>query len=269
MIHSIQSFINVKGSRLHYEEAGSGSPIVLIHGFSADSRVWDFQFEAFAQQYHVIRLDLRGHGISDAPDGQAYSYADDLNALLEHLQIPQASIVGQSMGGGIAIDFALAYPHKTSSLVLVDSTLDGYEWSEDWNQSWLPIYRQFGTAGASAATPLLAAHPLFTPGFRQPVVKDRLTKIMSEYSGWHLLHDDPIIENDPPAIQRLGQIHAPALVLVGELSLPDFHSISAILAQEIPNARKVVLEDVGYVAPMEAPEQFNQLVLSFLNNPTP
>jgi len=266
MIHSIQAYVDVSEGRLYVEQAGSGNPIVFIHGFGADSRVWDCQFEAFARRNHVIRIDLRGHGMSDVPDGKAYSYAEDLNRLLEQLHIPQACIIGQSLGGGIALEFALAYPQKTSSLVLVDSTLDGYTWSTEWTESWTPIYREFAIAGANAALPKLLAHPLFAPGFRQSALKARLSDILAGYSGWHILNEDPVIESDPPAIQLLEKIQAPTLILVGELDLPDFHAISDILEKKIPNAQKVELDDVGHVLPMEAPEACNRIILNFLES---
>jgi len=261
----MQAIADVSGTRLYYEMAGSGSPVVFIHGFGSDSRVWDSQFKAFAEQHLVIRYDFRGHGKSAVPSGDAYSHADDLNALLEHLNIPQASVIGHSLGGGIALDFALAYPEKTSCIVLADPTVDGYQWYE-WNESWMPIFKEYATSGASTSLPMLLAHPLFAPGFRQNGVKARLTEILSGYSGWHIINTDPVIAGDPPAIQRLDQIQAPVLILIGILDLPDFHAIGTILLEKIPNAQKIEFADTGHVLPMEAPEKFNEIVLSFLES---
>jgi pimeloyl-ACP methyl ester carboxylesterase len=263
---AIQTFADVGGTRLYYETAGSGSPLVFIHGFGSDSRVWEAQFEPFAQQYLAIRYDIRGHGKSALPGGEPYSHTADLKALLDHLNVPQATIIGQSMGGEIAIDFALTYPEKTASLVLVDSTIGGYAWSEEWADSWIPIYQEFATSGASAALPLLIAHPLFAPGFRQPAVKAHLGKILSEYSGWHILNSDPVIDNQPPAIECLERIQAQTLILVGQLDLPDFHAMSDLLAQKIPQSRKIEFAGAGHVLPMEEPEKFNGIVLSFLRS---
>jgi pimeloyl-ACP methyl ester carboxylesterase len=91
--------------------------------------MWDDQFEAFAQHYRVVRYDARGFGKSAQPGSEKYLHAADLMALLERLEIDRAAILGLSMGGGIAIDFALTYPEATRALVLVDSTLGGYRWS--------------------------------------------------------------------------------------------------------------------------------------------
>lgn len=100
-------FAAVNGIRLYYEVAGSGRPLVLIHGMSLDTRMWDDQFEPLAQHYRVVRYDARGFGKSALQTGRSYAHTDDLKALLEYLDIEHAFIVGLSMGGGIAIDFAL------------------------------------------------------------------------------------------------------------------------------------------------------------------
>src|SRR5689334_19941744 len=110
----------VNHTRLYYEVAGSGPPLVLIHGFDLDTRMWDDQFEVFAQHYRVVRYDVRGFGKSARPT-EPYAHEEDLKALLDYLGIAQAHIVGMSMGGGIAIDFTLTYPEMTRTLILVDS----------------------------------------------------------------------------------------------------------------------------------------------------
>jgi 3-oxoadipate enol-lactonase len=260
----IQGFAEVNGTRLYYETAGSGNPVVLIHGFGSDSRVWDAQFKAFSEQYLVLRYDIRGHGKSAVPSNEPYTHAADLNALLKHLNLPQAHIIGQSLGGEIALDFALACPEKTASLILADASLGGYQWSQAWGESWTPIFTTLATSGPSVSLPPLLAHPMFAPGFRQPSMKARLAEIFSDYSSWHITNTDPVIVNDPPTIQRLDQIRAHTLILIGELDLPDFHAISNLLSEKIPNAQKIIFNDIGHVLPMEAPEQFNKTVLGFL-----
>jgi pimeloyl-ACP methyl ester carboxylesterase len=123
-------FAELNGTRLYYEVAGSGAALAFVHGFSLDTRMWDDQFEAFAERYRVVRYDARGFGKSALPGSEKYMHAADLKALLEQLGIDRASVVGLSMGGGIAIDFALTYPEATRALVLVDSTLGGFRSGE-------------------------------------------------------------------------------------------------------------------------------------------
>ncbi len=89
-----QGIAEVNGTGLYYEIAGSGYPLVLIHGFGLDTRMWDDQFEAFARHYRVVRYDMRGYGKSVPPTDESYSQTDDLKALLEHLRIDRAHVFG-------------------------------------------------------------------------------------------------------------------------------------------------------------------------------
>src|SRR5271166_5735592 len=119
-------FAPVGGTRLFYEVKGMGPALVLIHGGQMDSRMWDDQFALLAKQFTVIRYDVRGYGGSFQPD-QLYSDTDDLAGLLDYLKVKNAHIVGLSLGGRIAIDFALVHPKRVKSLTLAGPGLAGYE----------------------------------------------------------------------------------------------------------------------------------------------
>ena len=257
-------FAAVNGTQLYYEVAGNGDPLVLIHGFSLDRRMWDAQFEVFARQYRVVRYDARGFGKSAVPDGAPYVHADDLKALLGHLQIARAHIVGLSMGGEIATEFALAYPDSVASLVVVDSALDGYRWSQEWDNAITPIWTMGRAGDVAAAKQLWLDHPLFAPARENPAVGVLLAQMVADYSGWHWLNRNPPREKATSALQRLEHIKAPTLVVLGERDLPDFHVIADTLHQRIPNASKVVIPRVGHMSPMENPQTFNTVVLDFL-----
>lgn len=259
-----QGFAELNGTRLYYEVAGTGAPVALIHGFSLDTRMWDDQFGPFAEQYRVIRYDARGFGRSASVGDAPYTHAADLAALLDHLAIPRAAIIGLSMGGGIAVNFALAYPTMTSALIPVDATIGGHAWSEGWNARWQSLVQTARTISTHAANERWLAHPLFAPANERSAVAARLRRMVGGYSGWHWANRDPQRGLDPPATERLREITAPTFVLLGERDLPDFHTIAETLAQRIPGARKVVLPGVGHMANMEAPERFNREVLGFL-----
>jgi 3-oxoadipate enol-lactonase len=259
-----QGLAEVNRTRLHYEVAGTGDSVVCIHGLGSDLRVWDAQFPVFAQHYRVLRYDIRGHGKSTLPTSAPYAHAEDLKALLDHCGISRAHVIGQSMGGEIAINFALAYQERVRSLVLVDSGLGGYQWSDEWNASWMPVFAATGTKGKEGVLELALRHPLLVAAMENPEVAPKLTQILSEYSAWHFLNADPVQHPEPPAAQRLNQIRVPTLIMVGEHDLPDFHAIAAILQQHIPNATRLDVVGVGHVVPMEAPERLNEIVLGFL-----
>src|SRR5262245_48758389 len=106
-----RGFAPVAGTRLFYEVKGAGPAVVLIHGGQLDSRMWDDQFDALAKGFTVIRYDVRGYGGSFQPD-RPYSDADDLAGLLDYLETQKVHVVGLSLGGRIAVDFAVAHPKR-------------------------------------------------------------------------------------------------------------------------------------------------------------
>ena len=116
--------VNVGGASLYYEAAGAGSPIVLLHGLDLDHRMWDEQVAPLAHAHTVVRYDLRGFGRSTA-GSHSDTHAADLKALLDHLELVPVSLVGISLGGGVAIDFTIAYPNAVRALILVNPLLDG------------------------------------------------------------------------------------------------------------------------------------------------
>jgi len=258
-----QGVAEVNQTQLHYQVAGTGEPVVFIHGLGSDLRVWDAQFPFFAQHYRAVRYDIRGHGKSALPAREPYAHADDLKALLDFCDISRAHVIGHSMGGEIAINFTLAYPERVQSLVLVDSALGGFQWSGDYAASWRPVI-EAASHGKDSILEQVLKHPILATAMEASEVAPRLTRIMVEYSAWHFLNADPVQHPEPLAAQRLGQITAPTLVLVGEYDLPDFHAIAAILQQHIPNATRLDVGDVGHVVPMEAPERLNEIVADFL-----
>jgi pimeloyl-ACP methyl ester carboxylesterase len=146
----------------------------------------------------------------------------------------------------------------------VDSTLGGYRWSPAWEASYAPIPARRQAGDIASAKKLWLAHPFFEPAMANPAVAARLTQIVSDYSGWHWGNADPGRGARPPAAGRLGEIRAPTLVVVGERDLPDLHRTAEALQQGIPNAQKVILPGAGHMANMEAPQKFNEVVLSFL-----
>ena len=256
---------SVNGTRLAYEIIGDGPPLILIHGFTLDQRMWDDQLPAFAARHRVVRYDLRGFGASALPEpGQPYTHADDLRALLDHLGIDRAAVIGLSLGGWVAHEFALTYPDSVSALVLVDSALRGYEFGPEC-AAILETMHRLGREGRveDAKAGWLAAS-LFACSSRPPTVTPRLAAMVETYSGWHLEHDDPHPPLERPARERLHEIAAPTLVIVGEEDLPDFHAIADVLTARIPRARKLVLPGAGHMANMDAPDAFNAAVLDFL-----
>lgn len=264
-MHIHRRFVETNGAQLYVETAGSGYPLVLVHGFSLDTRMWDDQFMDLAQDYYVIRYDMRGFGQSSNPMQECYSHIEDLHAVLTYLNVAEAYLVGHSMGGARVLEFALTYPDAVRALLLIDSGVIGLPWSPALASRMDAIWAQAKEDGMEAAKAAWLAHPFFAHALRQPLAAARLKQIVADYSGWHFVNADPGQSIEPPAAQRLSNITIPTLVVVGEHDVPDFLATSDMLAQHIPNAQKVVVAGAGHMANMEVPDQINAAIRRFLS----
>jgi 3-oxoadipate enol-lactonase len=249
---------------LHYESTGTGDPVVLLHGFAGDLHLWDEQVQALSPKYRVIRYDLRGFGRS-AASAEPYSHAGDLKTLLDHLGLARVVLVGLSLGGGAAINFAIEHSDAVRGLVLVDSTLGGFAWSPSFTIDQAAIRKAAIESGVEAARALWLSLAIFGPALENTRSADRVRAQVGGYSGWHWLNPDPGRPFTPPAIQRLGAITAPTLVVLGERDTPDFHAIASTLERGIAGAKKVTIPGAGHIANIEAPATFNEILLEFLD----
>lgn len=257
-------FAEVNGASLYFETAGSGTPLVFLHGFGLSHRMWDAQFEFFARHFRVVRYDARGFGRSSLPGDEPYSHAADLKALLDHLGITRTHLVGLSMGAMTALEFDLTCPDMVDRLVLVDSAMKGHGWSKAWEASMRPIFKLGREGDIESARARWRDHPLFASALAHQRFGGLFGQIVADYSGWHWAHRDPERKLQPPLAARLGEISAPTLIVVGENDLPDFQRIADLLRANIPESRKVNLPGAGHLSPLEASEPFNALVLEYL-----
>ena len=261
--------VSTNGIATFYEDAGRGPPVVLIHGHTLDRRMWHPQVAPLVDaSYRVVRYDVRGHGRSEAPaTGYTYhNYSLDLRDLLDALHIDApAHLVGLSMGGGIALQFAVDHPQRVASLVLVDSTVPGFDYSPDYAQAVEELVRVARSDGPRAALERVwLPHPLFDGIRRFPDRFATLKRIVLAYPAADYLDETEYHQPQWQVIDRLDEIHAPALVLVGENDLPDFRLIAEILAANVSSARLEVIADAGHLLNLEQPQPFNDALLTFL-----
>jgi pimeloyl-ACP methyl ester carboxylesterase len=265
---SSSGLAEINGAQLHYETRGDGPPLLLIHAGVADSRMWHDQIDAFSQAYWVIRFDLRGFGRSDMPPGSFANY-EDVRALLDHLDIESAHVLGISFGGAVALDFCLAYPDRVRSLILGAPSVGGTEPSERIRRFWQEEDEALEAGDLDAATELnlrlWVDGPERTPEQVEPRLREKVRQMQLAIFQKEIPDDIEEIDLEPPAAQRLPEIAAPTLILVGQLDLDEKRDLAGRLAAEIPGARKVVLPGVAHMLNMERPEQFNQHVLDFLD----
>lgn len=263
-----QGIAAVNGTTLWYEAAGQGSPVVLLHGGNLDRRIWDDQFARLARSHRVVRYDARGFGRSGRAD-RPFAAHDDLLALLRHLGVARASLVGLSLGGRIAVDFALAHPEMVDRLVLAGPGLSGWTWARDspdtlWVRDARAALARGDTVGVALAW---LRSDYMRPAMEQPALAARLRTLAAENVGtWKDVLRHPDVERvaAPPAVGRLAVVRAPTLVIVGSRDVPDIHRIVDTLVATVPGARKLVVDGAGHMVNMERPTRFTAAVLEFL-----
>lgn len=251
--------INLNGNQIFYETAGEGQPLVFLHDGLLHHVGWDHQFTHFSRQFSVARYDRPGYGDSPPPVCN-YSNVQDLKALLDHLEIERAILVGGSKGGEIALDFALACPDYTAGLVLVGPAVSGYPFSQHmftrglrWpqapenQQEWLEFWRGDPWLLAEGSGP----------------ARDKLSQILSD-SPQNLAFFEFEAIKEGEALPRLGEISAPTLVVVGEGDIADIHARAGVLETSLPVVERVVLAYAGHLAYLEKPEAFNRVMEEFL-----
>ena len=250
---------------IFYEAAGSGPPVVMIHGGQMDRRMWDPQFLPYATSFRVIRYDVRNYGRS-ASATAPYSDVDDLLALLDELKVGEAHLVGLSLGGRIALEFTVAHPDRVASLVAVAPGLPGFPDEDEDDSRWPTMLRAAQEKGGEAAAELWLSDPFMIPAMENPAIAPRLRQLALENGRAWLANPYFPKRPDPPVAKRLGEIRVPTLVVVGDRDIKHMQRIADKLAAEVGGSKKVVLAGAGHIANMEKPAEFDRAVLPFLKS---
>ena len=254
---------------LHHEVAGEGPAVALLHSTVCDSRMWDAEFAALAERYQVLRYDFRGFGRSPLPT-EPWSSVDDLRGLLDEEGMERAALVGLSGGAATALDFALAEPGRVRGLVLAAPAIGGLDWSEEVQGFGAQEDALLDAGDLDAAVELnlrmWVDGPRRDPEAVDPGVRARVGEMQRRAFEVQLASEPGEHRRlRPPAVERLEEVAAPTLVLVGDADVPDVLERAELLAGRIPGARKVVLPDVAHMVNLERPEEFLRLVRDFLD----
>jgi pimeloyl-ACP methyl ester carboxylesterase len=253
---------------LYAEVAGEGPEIVLLHEGICDSRMWDAQWEKFTRSHRVLRFDFRGYGRSPLQPGP-YAGGRDVIDLLDRYGFERTALVGVSLGGRVALEIALAAPERIAALVLVGSGLPGHDWSPRMHAIWEEEEAAVRAGDLDRAVEISLRTWVDGPrrqpddvdsGVRAHVAEmQRRAFELQQVAGED--EEELLVED---VAQRLGEIEVPTLVLIGEEDQPDLHAIADRLAREIPGARLETIANTAHVPSMERPEEFDRLVLGFL-----
>jgi pimeloyl-ACP methyl ester carboxylesterase len=260
------------GRELYYDVAGDGPAVVLVHSGIADSSLWDPQVEALAPRFRVVRYDVAGFGRSPLPPGPI-SHVADLHALVEHLAVDRATVVGNSTGGRIALEYALVHPEVVDRLVLVAPGLPGHEWSEEVRRAHADEERWFDAGDFEAAAESQLRIWVDGPGRRpdavDPGLRERFRRmILRSYELYAQAAQDgepgPEERLEPPAVDRLGEVRAPTLIVLGDAEVSDMFTVAERLEGGIPRAHTVVVPGAAHGLPLERPDELNRILLEFL-----
>lgn len=246
-------------SGLAYELVGEGPLVVLIHGTNLDRRMWNDEVAWLKQHARVLRYDLRGQGASDFPT-EAYSNHTDLLELLDELGEEEASLVGLSAGAQVALDVALEAPHRVRRMVLVSPSLTGYV-PEEVPPFFANLSSALQAGDFEHANEVLLASPIMAV---PPSFADQVQAMVEENSRLWTIPYALVKQVSPPAIKRLGQIRAPALILVGEDDIEAIRAQGVLLKRRLANAQLVTVPDGGHLLNMTSPEAFREAVSTFL-----
>lgn len=276
---SEMQYIEVNGDRIAYRDEGAGEVLLLVHGMAGSSQTWRDLIPGLAQNYRVIAPDLLGHGESDKPraDYSLGGFAEWLRTLLDALGIARATVIGQSLGGAIAMQFAYQYRQRCERLVLIGSC--GLE--PELNLA----LRVLSAPGAELVLPAVAPQPvrdignlfrslLASAGLRSPEGDELWSTVSSLGDGAtrdaFLRTLRSVVDYRGQAVAAMNQLHLsaqlPVLLIWGERDwvVPVSHGHAAHDA--LPNSRLVVLPDVGHFPHVESPALVLDLVHGFLKS---
>lgn len=261
------------GVKLYYEETGSGTPVIFVHEFAGDYRSWEPQLRHFGQRYRAVAYNARGYPPSDVPPSpDSYSQtraADDVRAILDHLAIDKAHIVGLSMGGFATLHFGLRHPTRARSLCVAGC---GYGAE--------PARRERFRSESEATAAFIAGHGMeafaakyaFGPTRVQFENKDprgfaEFRRMLAEHSPVGARNTQLGVQRERPSlydlVDEMRRLTVPTLILTGDEDWPCL-TPGILMKQTIPSAALAVMPNCGHAINLEAPQEFNRIVGDFL-----
>jgi 3-oxoadipate enol-lactonase len=265
--------LRVPGGHLAYEAAGEGPALLFIHSAIADQRMWDRELPLYSSDHRAIRFDLRGYGGSSAASAP-FSYVDDIHALLTHLGAPRTFLVGSSMGGAFAIDYALEHPEHVSGLLLVAPGMSGgfqppfspeeqtaLEYDDTKSQAVAQAWAKGDAGAAFERLRELWCSALEGPSlalFRR-MVEENLAEVFDDRSA-------KLATRRPPAEGRLPGLRAPTTVLIGDRDNPSSDCFVKRIVQAVPGARRVPVGGADHLVNLSRPHAFDEALRSALRS---
>lgn len=254
--------VPVEGAVLSGELSGTGPPLVFVHGMAGDRHEWDGLIPDLPTDHSIITYDLRGFGESEAKDGATFSHADDLLALLDARGIARATLVGLSMGGAIALNFALSHPERVVRLVLISPHMVGWDASDDWKALWRGVAMAARAGDMATARKRWFEHPMFDALREDSALADHLRASLQAYHGRQWVRDWQ--REELPDIDRLHTLAMPTLLLTGERDHSDLRLIADVIAAAVPDLRRIDYAGAGHMVHIERTGEVARAIGEFI-----
>ena len=263
--------VQVNGVSIHYEEAGTGTPLVFSHEFAGSWESWEAQMRFFARRYRTVAYNNRGYPPSSVPEEiEAYSEeqsVEDLRALLDALGIERAFLCGLSMGGGIVLKFGLTYPQRCRGLIVAGAG-SGSEARDEFEAGMRAYLEAFDRGDMERALAVTAANPTRLQLARKdPLGFARFAKLFRAHSpvgSAHTLRQVQVRRRTIYQVEdALRGLDVPVLVLVGDEDAPCIGP-ALLMKRTLPNAGLMIFPKSGHPINLEEPDLFNRAVLDFL-----
>ena len=261
------------GVRLYYEESGAGIPVIFVHEYAGDHRSWEQQMRHFGQRYRAITVAARGYPPSDVPaDVARYSQfraADDIGAVLDHLRIDKAHVVGLSMGGFATLHFGFRHAARARSLVVAGC---GYGAEPDQRDRFRAEAEAIAAFIDAQGIPAFAEKYAYGPTRVQFENKDprgfaEFKAQLAEHSALGARNTQLGVQRERPSLYELvaemNALTVPTLVLTGDEDWPCL-APGILMKHHIPTAALAVMANCGHAINIEDPDEFNRLVAGFL-----
>jgi 3-oxoadipate enol-lactonase len=253
----MQTMLPVGADKIWAEDSGgSGPALVLLHEGVGDSRMWDPVWSDLTQAHRVIRYDVRGFGRSPAAT-EEFTLLGDLRAVLDHFDVESSHVAGCSMGGGTALEFALAQPDRVKSLVLLCPGIGGYPYPDT------PELDEACEALAEVGDDEGIIRTLLDVWGRagdDPLVTDLMRAAMRAWDG-----EEQFEQEGEPAFDRLGELRVPTILMVGDMDDAALIASNEEAARRIPGCELIVMPGVDHYPTVRAPRLVADTILRLIS----
>jgi len=252
------------GQSIHYLEAGQGPNLIFLHGLGGEGNNWALNIGPLSEKYHVYAPDQIGFGNSSKPliEYRIETFVEFLRAFMTALNIPKATLVGNSLGGWIAADFAIRYPEKVEKLVLVDAAGLGPEGPPT------PLPVDLNPASPSGMRKVLEFIVYDKRSITDEVARQAFERRLKNGDGYTIQRVVAgLVAGNQYLDSKISSIKAPTLVLWGREDMLTPLSLAERFQKAIPGAKLTVFEQCGHIPQVEKPQEFNKTLLEFLAQP--